>query len=72
MFDDNTNFATTGEKMYFINSDYLEMIVHRDANWTTLDEKMSINQDGVVIPIIWQGQLTCSNRALQGVLIDAA
>jgi hypothetical protein len=72
MFDDNTNFATTGEKMYFLNTDYLEMVVHRDANWTTLDEKMSINQDGVVIPIIFQGQMTCSNRALQGVMIDAA
>lgn len=29
-----TNFTTTGEKMYFINSDYLELIVHRDANWS--------------------------------------
>jgi hypothetical protein len=42
------------------------------AAWTTLDEKMSINQDAVVIPIIWQGQLVCSNRSLQGILIDAA
>lgn len=72
IFDDNANFATTGEKMYFLNTEYLEMVVHRDANWQTLDEKMSVNQDAVVIPIIWQGQLTCSNRALQGVLIDAA
>lgn len=72
IFDDNANFATTGEKMYFLNTEYLEMIVHRDANWQTLDEKMSVNQDAVVIPIIWQGQLTCSNRSLQGVLIDAA
>ena len=67
-----TNFTSTGEKMYFINHDYLELVVHRDANWTTLDEKMSVNQDAVVIPIIWQGQLTVSNRAVQGVLIDAS
>ena len=73
IFDSNsTNFTTTGEKMYFINHDFLELVVHRDANWTTLDEKMSINQDAVVIPIIWQGQLTCSNRARQGVLVDAS
>jgi hypothetical protein len=32
---------------------------------------MSVNQDGVVIPILWMGQLCCSNRSLQGVLIDA-
>ncbi len=67
-----TNFTATGEKMYFINSDYLELCVHRDTNWSTLDEKMSINQDATVIPILWMGQLTCSNRARQGVLIDAS
>jgi hypothetical protein len=70
MFDSNDNFATTGEKMYFLNTEYLELCVHRDANWTQLDDKMSVNQDAVVIPIIWQGQLTTSNRALQGVLFD--
>lgn len=68
----STNFTSTGEKMYFINSNYLELVVHRDANWSTLDEKMSINQDAVVIPMIWMGQLCCSNRSLQGVLIDAS
>lgn len=67
-----TNFTSTGEKMYFINSDYLELVVHRDTNWTTLEEKMSVNQDATVIPILWMGQLTCSNRARQGVLIDAS
>lgn len=73
IFDkETTNFTATGEKMYFINSDYLELVVHRDANWSTLDEKVSVNQDAVVIPIIFQGQLTCSNRSLQGVLIDAS
>ena len=70
IFDSNDNFATTGEKMYFLNSEYLELVVHRDANWSQLDEKSSVNQDAVVIPIIFQGQLTCSNRSLQGVLFD--
>jgi hypothetical protein len=70
IFDSNDNFATTGEKMYFLNTEYLELVVHRDANWTQLEEKSSVNQDAVVIPIIFQGQLTCSNRSLQGVLFD--
>jgi hypothetical protein len=26
----------------------------------------------VVIPMIWMGQLTCSNRSLQGRLLDAS
>jgi hypothetical protein len=72
IFDSNTNFATTAERMYFLNTDYLELVEHRDARWTTMDEKMSVNQDGVVIPMLWMGNLTCSNRALQGILIDAA
>ena len=58
--------------MYFLNTNYLELIAHRDANWTVDDEKVSINQDAVVIPMFWQGQLVCSNRNLQGILIDAA
>lgn len=72
IFDSNSNFATTAEKMYFLNTEYLELVSHKAANWNTLDEKTSVNQDAVVIPIIWMGNLTCSNRSLQGVLIDAA
>lgn len=53
---------------YFINSDYLEVVVHRDANMTMMDELRSINQDAVVIPILWMGNLVCSNRSLQGVM----
>lgn len=70
IFDNNSNFATTGETMYFLNTEYLELCVHQDANWTQLDDKMSLNQDAVVIPIIWMGNLVCSNRARQGVLVD--
>lgn len=72
IFDSNTNFGTTAERMYFLNTNYLELCVHRECDWTTMDEKMSVNQDAVVIPVLWQGQLVCSNRSLQGILIDAA
>lgn len=70
--DVNTNFASTGEKMYFLNTNYLELCVHREANWTQMKNKTPINQDAVLIPMIWSGNLTCSNRSLQGVYIDAA
>jgi hypothetical protein len=72
MFDSNTNFTTTAERMYFLNTNYLELVVHSDANWSQDSEKMSVNQDAVVIPIYWMGNLTCSNRSLQGILIDAS
>ncbi len=72
MFDSNSNFSTTGERMYFLNSDYLELVVHADADWTQPDDKVSINQDAVVMPLLWMGQLCCSNRDLQGIIIDAS
>jgi hypothetical protein len=53
---------------YFLNTDYLEVVVHRDANMTMMDELRSINQDAVVIPVLWMGNLACSNRSLQGLV----
>jgi hypothetical protein len=48
--------------------DYLELVAHRDANMTMMDELQSVNQDAVVIPILFQGNLVCSARFLQGVV----
>lgn len=72
IFDNNTNFGTTAEKAFFLNTDYLYLIQHPEAQWTQDDEKKPVNQDAVVIPMYWMGQLVTSNRSLQGVLIDAA
>jgi hypothetical protein len=52
---------------YFVNTDYMELVVHREANITMMDELKSVNQDAVVIPVLWQGNLGVSNRSLQGV-----
>lgn len=72
IFDDNTNFSTTAEKGYFLNTDYLYVNQHKDAKWTPDDEKRPTNQDAVVLPYYWMGAACVSNRSLQGVLIDAA
>lgn len=72
IFDSNSNFGTTAEKMYFLNTEYLELCQHSKASWEVEEEKISLNQKAVVIPMYWMGNLTCSNRSLQGVLIDAA
>jgi hypothetical protein len=53
--------------MYFINTEYLQLCVHRDADLEIMPEMRPYNQDGEVIPILWMGNLTCSNRHLQGV-----
>ncbi len=54
---------------YFLNTDYIGLCAHRDANWTEVPEKSSVNQDAEVLPIIWQGNMTVSNRSLQGVVV---
>lgn len=72
LFDDNTNFGTTDEKAYFINSKYLYLTQHSQAQWSTDDEKTPVNQDAVVVPMYWMGNMCCTNRDLQGVLFDAA
>lgn len=72
LFDDNTNFATTGEKAYFLNTDYLYLFQHKEAQWSTDEEKKPVNQDATVVPLYWMGNMCCSNRSLQGVLFDAA
>jgi hypothetical protein len=69
---DADNFTATGEKAYFINTNYLELVEHPEASWNKLEGKVSVNQDAEVIPLIWMGQMTCSNRAQQGVLIDVS
>lgn len=70
IFDDNTNFSTTAEIMYFLNTDYLYLMEHPDARWTEDDEKTPVNQDATVVPIYWMGQMCTSNRSLQGRIHD--
>lgn len=66
VFDGNSGMAAS--RMYFINTNYLELVTHSDANMTVMDEAKPYNQDAVVVPILWMGNLCCSNRALQGVM----
>jgi hypothetical protein len=71
IFDSNSNFGTTSETGYFLNTDYLYLMEHSSMRWTQDEDKVPINQQAVVIPIYWMGQLCTSNRSLQGRLIDA-
>ena len=55
-------------RMYFLNTDYLRLEVAASRNFVPGEARMSINQDSLVTPMFWSGNLTCSNRALQGVI----
>lgn len=67
VFHDSSASGIPSAHGYFINTDYLEVVVHQDADMEIMPELRSINQDAVVIPIIWQGNVAVSNRKLQGV-----
>lgn len=54
--------------MYMLNTDFLELVVHQDADLTEVPDQRAVNQDASVTPIIWQGNLVCSNRSLQAVI----
>lgn len=54
--------------MYFLNTDYLELVVHTDADLSVQEDMKPYNQDATVIPILWMGNLSCTNRRLQAVL----
>ena len=55
-------------RMYFLNTDYLDLVVHKDADLAVMDEMKPYNQDAAVVPILWMGNMVCSNRSLQAVL----
>lgn len=55
--------------MYFINSDYLYFRPHVDRSFAPLgDDRFAVNQDAMVKLIGFAGNMTVSNRRLQGVL----
>jgi len=55
-------------RMYFLNTNYIYWSVHSQTNMVPMDEKMSLNQDATVVPLLWAGNLTMGNAGLQGVL----
>lgn len=55
---------------YLLNTQYLGLCVHKDADLEVMDEQRPINQDGVVVPLIWMGNMTCSNRSQQSVIVE--
>ena len=54
--------------MYLLNTDYLYWRPHKNRNMVPLDKRDSINQDAMVIPVVFAGNLTMSNASLQGVI----
>lgn len=68
-----TGYGTlAASKMYFLNTKYLELVVHSDADMKTTDFVEPENQDAKVAKLIWMGELVASNCQKQGVLTITA
>ncbi len=70
VFDGGVTHGSMGttDRGYFINTDFLQWVVHREADMEPMPEIRSMNQDAVIVHVITSGNLTCSNRKVQGVL----
>lgn len=58
----------TAGYMYFLNSQYLSFVCHRDADFTTGPFVVPENQDASTAQILFQGNLTTNNRRKLGVI----
>ena len=55
-------------KMYMLNTDYLFLRPASGREFSPLGEKASVNQDAMLLPVVWAGNMTVSNRARQGII----
>lgn len=56
---------------YGLNTEFLKMRVHKDANMEPLPEVQSINQDAKVQITVWMGNMTSSAPRLNFVMFDS-
>jgi hypothetical protein len=71
IFDGGQGGACPANHMYFLNTDYIYLRPHKDRNMKVIGgDRLAINQDALYRIIGWAGNMTLSNAALQGVLIN--
>lgn len=69
VLDGGVGGGATANTMNFINTDYLFLRPHVDRNFAPLEaERFAVNQDAMVKLIGFAGNMTASNRRLQGIL----
>jgi hypothetical protein len=64
-FDENCS----NTRMYALNTDYLFLRPHVDRNFITMKNRQAVNQDATIVPMFWGGNMTVSNRQLQGLIL---
>lgn len=57
------------KRMYMLVTKFIYLCQHKDRKFKVLTERQSINQDAYVAPVVWAGNMVCTNRERQGVII---
>lgn len=71
VLDGGQGGACPTDSMYFLNTNYIFFRPHVDRNFTVLaEDRYATNQDAMVKLIGFAGNMTVSNRSLQGVLTN--
>lgn len=69
VLDGGVGGACPASTMYFLNTDYIYFRPHVDRNFVPIgDDRFAVNQDAMVKLIGFAGNMTVSNRRLQGVM----
>ena len=68
VLDGGVGGSCPANRMFFLNTDYLHWRPHANADMVSPKKRMATNQDAEVRLLLWAGNLTTSNRFLQGVL----
>ncbi len=71
IYDGGLEGACPTNHMYFLNTNYVFFRPHSSRNMVPLPgDRMAINQDAMVKLMAFAGNMTVSNRRVQGVLKD--
>ena len=70
VFDGGFSGTAPSAHMYFLNTDYVKFRPHKNRNMVPLNpDRFATNQDALVKLIGWMGNMTISNRSLNGVIV---
>jgi hypothetical protein len=73
VLDGGVGGACPASTAYFLNTDYIHFRPHTDRNFVPIgDDRFAVNQDAMVKLIGFAGNMTVSNRRLQGVMQNTA
>ena len=64
--------GNTDSGIYFLNEDYIELIVAKDRDFHMEDFQKPVNQNAFTASIQWAGNLRVSNPARQGVMTNVS